>query len=104
MEILRVAQVRIQNLTFTINEVDTVENDKNVLGRTYYNTLNIYILKDLPTDNFKRILIHELSHATNYAYGFSHVHHTEETMCDFVSVYAEQIVAMADVYVRGRSQ
>ena len=61
----------------------------------------IYLHKDLPPQKKKQTLIHELTHAYIYAYGFSTVEHfNHELVCEFVEAYARAIIRAADEYFR----
>lgn len=84
------------------NEFIRTADEKETLffGQCDYITQTIYILADLSYEQSKQTLIHELTHAFMYVYGFGHI--TEqvplEIMCDFVGCYAEEIVKIAEKF------
>lgn len=62
-----------------------VEKDEYVQGYTEYATQTIYICNEVV--NFKRTIIHELTHAWQEAYGHNQFKRTYETedVCEIVS-------------------
>jgi len=97
--------ITINGLEWNIEEVEEIAivvADRHILGSTYSNTLHIVILKDLPPTNFKKVLIHELTHAFIYSFGLDQVKKNDEVLCDFVSAYSEQILKVANDYLEKR--
>ena len=94
--------ITINGLEWSIEEADVIEGKGHSLGVTYSNTLHILILKDLPITNFKKILIHELTHAVLYSFGLDQAKKNDEILCDFVSAYSEQILKVANDYLEKR--
>lgn len=93
---------KINNLDYTIEEVDEInkDNDNNqYLGLIDYVKQKILIVKNLSKEQKKNTLKHELTHAFIWAYGFANLEtFNVETICDFVGIYGEQIVSIANEY------
>ena len=51
----------------------------------------IYIADNLSEEIFKRVLLHELTHACVYGSGMSQVEWREENVCDFLETHFEEI-------------
>jgi len=96
--------ITINGLEWSIEEADYgyCKEAPDALGSTWKNTLHIVIVKGLPLSNLKKILLHELTHATAYSYGFDQVAITDEILCDFVSSFSEQILKIANDYLEKR--
>lgn len=68
------------------------------LGITDPARQRIAIHKDLPQQQKRRTLVHELAHAYLFSYGIrSGAGFDEEAICDFVSIYGREIIAAADM-------
>ena len=99
----------INDIIWHIEEVDQVPypparpGDVG-MGRCSTVALRIYMLKTLTPANFHRVLIHELSHAYIYSYGFDQVKLTQEVVCDFIAAHARQIAATASLYMESRDK
>lgn len=50
--------------------------------------------------NIHKVLIHELTHAYLYYYGFSGAELTEELVCNFVEIYGEEIITVANKLIK----
>lgn len=87
--------IQINGLNWTIDKATCIEGNPHTLGRTYYDTLHIVINETIEPSNFHKVLIHELTHAFLYSYGFDQVKLNDEVMCDFISVHAENIIKVA---------
>lgn len=98
--------ITINGLEWSIEEADYgyCKEAPDALGSTYKDTLRIVLVKSLPLTNFKKILIHELTHATAYSYGFDQVAITDEILCDFMSAYSEQILKVTNDYLEKRNE
>lgn len=99
----------INGFRWLINEVAQKDmpnqpNDDEIvaLGRTYTASNHIYMNKELSHKVFYNTLIHELTHAFISSYGFAQVDLSAEVMCDFMGCYAEQIVTIANDYMKQR--
>lgn len=66
------------------------------LGVTDLNVTTIYLWKNLRGQLFRKVLIHELSHAFIFSYGFYLTIDEEEFLCSFIDTYAEDIIHEAD--------
>ncbi len=85
--------IKINGLIFTILFNSKVEIDGvDVLGKTDFITMQIYIRKNTPIEHQRKILMHELTHAYIYSYGFDYVELNTETMCEFVANYSDAII------------
>lgn len=105
--ILKSCTVKIGNLSWNINVVDECnkylydlsadckESNTNdaAMGMCYKNLCSIFISKDMSKGNFKRTIIHELTHAVLYTYGFlaSRNELDEEEMCNFMEIHLDEI-------------
>lgn len=98
--------VKINNLEYAIEEVDEIEKSNDgsrFIGTTDYVNQKILILKGLGNEQKKNTLRHELTHAFLWAYGFAQMESLHyETICDFVGIYGEQIVKIADEYLEAK--
>lgn len=79
-------------------------NDDKVMriGCTDFLNNTIYLHKSLPTlEKKKQTLIHELTHAYIYAFGFStEEYFNHELVCEFIEAYGRDIIRTADEYFR----
>lgn len=103
--------VKINNLTYTISQVDDKDNkdfyDKEndclkLFGQTNYVEQTIKIWKFLTTERQRKTIIHELVHAFHDAYlGSQHVKDKfdEEDICCFVESYIEEILELTNYIV-----
>lgn len=103
-------KLTINNQSFEIIEQGDGENvylkspnddNKMRIGLTDFQNNIIYLHKDLPTlEKKKQTLIHELTHAYIYAFGFStrEEYFGHELICEFIEAYARDIVRTADEY------
>lgn len=103
-------KVKINKFTYEILETENKEderlklNDGYATGITKCNAQQIIIFNALPEERFRLVLIHELTHAFIDAYGFwAHSEKfSHEDIAEFVSTYADDIVAIADKYMERR--
>lgn len=105
-------KLTINNQSFEIIEqgdgdhvyINNPDNEMRIGVTDILNNI-IYIHKDLPTlEKKKQTLIHELTHAYIYAYGFSSEEFfNHELICEFLSTYARDIIRTADEYFRKTS-
>lgn len=104
MKIFTNKTVVINGFRWTISEVD-VSPVKNTNGCCYYNTCHVYIERDLqPSQNFKHTLIHELTHAFIWSFGFHDTTFNKETVCNFIGANLEAIHAIFTAYMKGRKK
>lgn len=94
-------KIEINELTYTIKEVDFIEeNDsKKVIGLTKYIEQEILLLKNISNELKAVTLKHELTHAFLWAYGFGATQELPiEIVCDFVAIYSKTINNICDMY------
>lgn len=98
-------KVEINGLTYTIKEVDTIEENesKKTIGLTKYIEQEILLLKNISNELKQVTLKHELTHAFLWAYGFGATEEMPiEIMCDFVGIYSKNINNICDMYFEQR--
>ena len=66
------------------------------LGVCEYMTSRLLIRKTLPLDIMKKVLKHEITHAILWLSGFNYVDLKDEIVCDFVSIYGEDIINISN--------
>lgn len=99
--------IKINNLTWTIREVETrstelVVNGNQCFGVCKHYTQEILIDETLKPDAKLQVLKHELTHAFIRCCLLDYQeHYTEEDMCEFVALYSEQINNIAKEYFNG---
>lgn len=73
------------------------------LASTYNQTCTIYLDERMPKDQFKRVLMHELTHAFIDSMGFQTDDNDYpmnlEQVANFVAAHSEKIVKMANRYM-----
>lgn len=92
-------QIKINNLTWTIvvkNSEELKEIDREVWGLADLTTQTIYLNSDMHSERVDFVLIHELTHAFIYSYGFDQVKMNTEIYCDFVGTYGRNIITATD--------
>ena len=98
---------KINNLTWTIREVETrsaelIVNGSQCFGVCKHYTQEIMIDETLKPDAKLQVLKHELTHAFIRCHLLDYQeHYTEEDMCEFVALYSEQINNIAKEYFNG---
>jgi hypothetical protein len=99
----------INGLEWLIKEVEQdempyppKEEDESAWGRTLNSTCEIYLNKELPKAILNQVLIHEITHAFIFSFGFMQVDFDNEIVCDFLSSFAKQIVTIANDYMKQR--
>lgn len=96
--------VKINSLKYQIVEVDEIdksEDGKQTIGYTDYISQKILLLKSLSQEQKRITLRHELTHAFLWACGMGSVCEELplEVVCDFVGIYGEEIVKLANKYM-----
>ena len=77
--------MKINNLEWKVCYSDNLKED--LFGQTNYETLTIYIKKQLNIQNAERTLIHEIVHAYCYSYGLMYFESFDrEQLCEFISL------------------
>lgn len=72
---------------FTNNPNDLELNGTVRLGITDRNTHTIYIHNSLQGEMLKKVLLHELTHAWLFSYGYDLSVEVEEMLCGFVDTF-----------------
>lgn len=76
------------NKDYLLEEDDFIANNmQNGCGLTFPLTLNIYINYTLPSCLLFRTIMHELTHAYIWSYGFDKSSYTQEELCNFMETY-----------------
>lgn len=94
--------ILINNLTWHIDFIDddkiqmNGENGSIFFGKTEYIPQTILIRRELSKEATRTTIIHELTHCYLYSYGMSKVDFNEEFVCDFVGIYADEIIKVTD--------
>jgi uncharacterized protein YjaZ len=97
----------MEKITFKIKDIDwsldfvdadDVKLDKS-LGLTFTIKRLILVDKNLNKTDLITTITHELTHAFMWEYGFSQVDFSHENICDFISVYARNIIELSDTIV-----
>ena len=90
---------------WTIREVAGLDSallvkDMRCRGTTHYYSREIFIDKDMSFYDKKQTLIHELTHATLYDTQIeSKESYSEEDICEFMGIYGESILKIAENYL-----
>lgn len=79
-----------------------VDFDNRYDGWFNNNTNEIRLVET--ANNLKVIIVHELTHAYLYYYGFSGAELTEELMCNFVEIYAERIIKESERILKWKTK
>jgi Zn-dependent peptidase ImmA (M78 family) len=93
--------MKINGINWKVKFTDRVDDlylDGYVrFGVTDRNTNTIYLDKNLEGDMLKKVLLHELTHAWLFSYGYEMDVEAEEFLCSFVDSHVEEIFDKADV-------
>ena len=85
------------NIVLTTNSKELERSDGSVtLGVTDLNLRTIFLWRGLKGKLFRKVLIHELSHAFIFSYDYYLTLEEEEFLCSFVDTYAEDILNEAN--------
>ena len=85
------------DIIFTNNTDDLKRSDGSVtFGVTDVNVLGIFIWSSLRGRMLRKVMIHELSHAFIFSYGYFLTLEEEEFLCSFIDTYAEDIISYTD--------
>lgn len=100
-------KVKINKLNFVIREMkdeSELQADENgiLLGLTNYLKQEIILRSGMSKALLYETLIHELTHAFIFAYGYNNNEtFNHEQICEFVGCYAEDIIKTANKYIKG---
>ena len=86
----------IWKIEFTDNEQDLLVDEVVRLGVTDRNEQKIYLYNGLYGKELRKVLIHELTHAWLFSYGYRLDREIEEMLCSFLDSHAEDILLKAD--------
>lgn len=85
------------DIIFTNNTDDLKRSDGSVtFGVTDVNVLGIFIWSSLRGRMLRKVMVHELSHAFIFSYGYFLTLEEEEFLCSFIDTYAEDIIECTD--------
>lgn len=74
-------------------------------GVAYFDSHKIYINKDIPPDEKRSTVIHEIVHAVLYSTQIGDKKkYTEENLCDFIGLYGDLIHNTANLYFKQQSR
>ena len=100
-------KVKINKFCFVIREMKD-ESELHIDGNALYLGLTDFLKQEiiLRTGMSKALLyetlVHELTHAFIFAYGYSNNEtFNHEQICEFVGCYANDIIQIADRYIKG---
>lgn len=96
-------KIKINKLTYTIEFVTTTFVE-NTLGTCESSAGKIQVLNSLSKEQTRQTLIHELTHAYLWAYGFFEWASNEEAMCNFIGTYADDIIKHTDYILEKRGE
>lgn len=83
-------EIKINGMTYKVELVDDVGLE-GCIGSFDLEKQVIQIEKSLSKEQRRRTFIHELTHAYIWCYGFSDVKFENETLCNFIGNYLEQM-------------
>lgn len=86
-------------IEFTDKEQDLIVNGTVRLGVADRNERKIYLYSGLYGKMLRKVLIHELTHAWLFSYGYRLDRETEEMLCSFLDSHAEDILSNADFLI-----
>ena len=85
------------DIIFTNNTDDLKRSDGSItFGVTDVNVLGIFIWSSLRGRMLRKVMLHELSHAFIFSYGYYLTLEEEEFLCSFIDTYAEDIISYTD--------
>lgn len=90
-------------IVFTDNPHDLELNGTVRLGITDRNTHTIYIHSNLQGDLLKKVLLHELTHAWLFSYGYDLSVEVEEMLCGFVDTFLFDLSDTLDVLLETKA-
>lgn len=84
-------------VVFTSDAKDLMRSDGTVtFGVTDRNVMCIYLYSGLKGTLLRKVLIHELTHAFIFSYGYYLTIDEEEFICSFVDCYAYDLVSLTN--------
>lgn len=91
------------NIVFTNNPYDLELNGTVRLGITDRNTHTIYIHNSLQGEMLKKVLLHELTHAWLFSYGYDLSVEIEEMLCGFVDTFLFDLSETLDTLLENKT-
>ena len=101
-------KVKIKGYEYTIIETNKERDDRLIvnneyaIGTCHNSKQEIVLLNTVSDKRLKQTLIHELVHAFIEVHGFYNYTFNEEAMCNFIEVYSEDILNIANDYMNQR--
>lgn len=103
-----IAESQSESINFKIRDVDwvvffvpiSIDNLSNTLGISKNLKKKICVCDTITINDITATLIHELTHAFIWEYGFSSVGFTEESVCDLFGYYGREIIALANQLIK----
>lgn len=102
-EVAAMIKVKINGITWKVfgtsadDEAFNAEEGEEVMGITWFTKGEIYLVtENISSELLYRTIKHELTHAFLFSYGINKETLTEEEVCNFVEVYAEDIIKKAN--------
>lgn len=81
----------------TTSQDDLVRSDGTLtLGVTDKTVLTIYLYAKLKGELLRKVLLHELTHAFIFSYGYYLTIEEEEFICSFMDTYAWDLTSLTD--------
>lgn len=80
------------------------DDDKINLGITEYVKQSISIRENMSEELTRETVIHELCHCFMFSHGFCNGIYDEEQICTFFGTYADQILDIADKFMKERGE
>ena len=84
---------------FVSQHDETNSSIRGNMGLTRYSDRVILIDSDIKEPDLTATVIHEITHAFIWEYGFAQVTFADEIVCDFFGVYGKDIIKIADIIV-----
>lgn len=96
-------KLKINNITHNVVFVDKiVDGDNEDLGRFFGDSQTIEISKNQNPQRMKATILHEITHAYLYNFGLQAESYDEEFVCNFVELYANQIIKDCEKVCKAR--
>lgn len=92
-------EIIINGLHYKVEIVEEV-NLINCVGCFDGEKQLIQIKSSLSKDQRRKTFLHELAHAYMWCYGFSDVKFNNETICNFIGVYLEQMYKHLEEFIK----
>lgn len=88
-----------------VNQHDETNNSiKGNMGITKFSDRTILIDDSLKEPDLSATIIHELTHAFIWEYGFAQVEFSTEVVCDLFGVYGREIIKLTDLILSTKTK